>query len=332
MTVFCATDPMVYVPGKNDLFGRVLTGPGVDPTTNNPVAAKVDAIASVSSKTGTEATEAKAQTYFDKLKDAETAPALKAEVSVGDGEKNFTISNFTTNGTNALLKFWKTTTSAAKQVLTCVIDLTSVGKTVDTASKVNASWLDYFWNLWTGKDKTFETADFAPSTPGTPSKLTEFVKSKPGGPDGTTETNQYATTFSNIKGFVPRYHVGLSGTTPGDLLYEAKKHEMNFLVPTLIRIKNMGIDVYAITQEFHDKVWKDILALDGALETAKKGTRAAFANDDRPSQLQLDFWKVFWDETMVKIVTDQLTEEQADELVNKNLAELDRLAGEYAKA
>lgn len=310
MTVFSGTDPMMFKPGKTTTdFARI--GP-------------MDALASVSNKIGNVHTRAeKAQTYIDALRAAKNADAIKNETVKDDKNGEFTIANFKIDENHALLKFWKVLETGAKTVLTCVIDRASVGlkETANvTANMMKASWLNYFWKLWSGKDETFTAAKFTLNTQNAINKLAQDAANN-------------GTAFSYIKGLTPRYDKGLSENE----VEQARIQEMNSLIPTLLRMNRMGINMPEIVTKFSTKIWgllgtpgtSEKMKKPGPLDLAKPGTLEAFANDDEPSQLQLDFWKVFWQNTMVKIVSNGLDQKAADDLTEKSLAAIDIIAKIY---
>jgi hypothetical protein len=298
MTVFSATEPMRFVQqNKATLF--------VQAGLPNPAVA--------STKDGKNET---AQSYFDALSEA------KGLTNLTDGEKtvgSFTISAFTTKAGNALLKFWKNMTDGTKTVLSCVIDLSSVGKKesdVGTADKIQESWLSYFWRLWSGKDETFKDAKFTHDT------------------QVQVDTFQKNPIYKAFKNLIPRKWAFFNE----DQIKAAKKEEDNKYVPALLRLEKTGFSLKELMESFRGKFL--ILEQDGTtinqlyidLKTAKEFLMKDDNDPENPTQgytLNVEFWKFFYDNTLLEIASGQFSKEDGDTLVTESLEKVAKLAGQY---
>ncbi len=297
MTVFSATEPMRFVQqNKATLF--------VQAGLPNPAVA--------STKDGEDKT---AQSYFDALSEA------KGLTNLTDGEKtvgSFTISAFTTKAGNALLKFWQNVTSGTKTVLSCVIDLSSVGKTesdVGTADKIQESWLGYFWRLWSGRSKIFEDAAF---TPKTEERVKDFSTKKEGKPD---------SGYGDFKGLIPRTWKDFDETQKK----AAREDEEKRYIPTLLRIQKASFDVADIVKKFDDKFLEVLTSIP---EETKKEFNSDlnsidFNNQTTGYKLNVEFWKIFYEDTLLKIVSDQLSKEEGDKLIKQSLEQVGKLEEQY---
>lgn len=282
--------------------------PGIPPK-------KLVAIASTNNENGIAARTEKASSYFAALTEANQMTALPTNVSKG----SYTISAFTKKAGNALVKFWKNVTDSTKKtVLSCVIDLSSVGKTetdIATAKNIQSNWLDYFWRLWNDKEETFKTATlYIP--PATKTAIDNFV--------------QTCATLGELKGLTPRSFAGMTS----EQTKVAKTEELNRNVYPLVLLQQKRIDVPNLIAVFHTKV--DTLL--GALcttpnlrvsESVKTQTLAAFHNDDQPSQLQLAFWSV-WENLIINLNSAPSTSAgKVNNQLSMSLAELDRISNIY---
>lgn len=309
MTTFSEPDPMLFAERpKADLFGRVLTGPQVDSKTNTVITpTRVDAVASVKK----EEKDDKAQTYFTALTDARNASKIK------DGDKTvgqFTITHFATNAGNALLKFGKTAAEGTKTVLTCVIDLASVGKTeanVGTADKVSASWLNYFWNLWNSKNQTFENADF---TPATQQRVTAFSESADSG-------------WSDFKGMIPRTWAKNQIDKETEEGKAARMVEVRNYIPTLLRIP------YAkdLIDFFSNGITKILDAL-GEIITNEYNTdeNDPLSPPTKGHKLNKEFFEV-GQNTFLRIAAERLSLEEVEVLRDEALEKMKKIAEKYKK-
>lgn len=319
MTTFSETDPMLFAERpKADLFGRVLIGPQMDIKNPNTVTTLpvVDAVASV--KKGEK--DDRAQTYFNDLTDARKTTQLARAVTVGD----FSISHFGTKTGNALLKFCKTTANATKKILTCVIDLASVKKNetqVSTADQVSASWLNYFWELWHENEKgdTFKTAKFTAAT----QKQIDVLADENAPKDG---------PYSLLKGFFPRQFAGLNEAQ----IKEAKQNEVRSWALVLLRMQNQGLNIKPIMGKFQLQ-HVDLLK---TLEAEIPGITTGFNSDDNKKEesthtqghkLNLEWWKIIGEDTLLPIAKQQLSPEAAEALVVTALANMKKTAEKYKK-
>lgn len=301
MTVFSETDPMVFNQGTTTTdFARV--GP-------------MDALASVSNKVGDVDKRAEiAQTYIDRLKG--TATAEKTDVTVQKAGLKFKISAFAAKGTGAVMKFVK---EGFTTVLSCFINLESVGRTaenVNDASKVDASWLSYFWNLWSGKDETFEKADF---TPATQQRITEFDRSTDNG-------------WPEFKGMIPRTWTAGQKDKQTEAGKAARLVEARQYISTLLRIP----DAANFIRSFNKKI-EEMLA---DLEKTKPDITQEYNNDENNPldtsseghKLNKDWFKEIWNETFVPIAAKQLAADAADaadNLVQDALTKMETIAERY---
>ena len=113
----------------------------------------IDAVASTGNKVDVHTRAANAMDYFTALKEAHKLSDAEKKTPIGE----FSIVAFATNQTNILFRFMEKT---AGTILSCVLDMTSIGRTTDamTADKVQESWLKHYWGLWTSRYETFKDA------------------------------------------------------------------------------------------------------------------------------------------------------------------------------
>lgn len=275
---------------------------------------KLIAIASTNNVKGGAAGPEKAFSYFAALTEANQIAALPKDVSIS----SYTISAFTKKAGNALVKFWKNVTDITKKtVLSCVIDLSSVGKTetdIAKAENIQSNWLDYFWRLWNDKEETFE-------------KATLYV------PLATkTEIDSFAKTyrpFGELKGLMPRSFAGM--TPEQETVARTEERYRNVYPLVLLQQKRINVPNLIVT--FHKKVG-DLLndlftnATSPGLQLVKTKTREAFHKDNQPSQLQLAFWGV-WEDLIINLNAPSVSPEEVDPQLQASLAELDRIAKIY---
>lgn len=303
-----------------------------DLSVSGPNAREFDAAAATNNTGDRDKDALTAFGYIAKLPKARALTNLTEEVVIG--EDQFRISAFQAEGPNLFFRFYKTVKDGLKKVLAGFIEVPK-GVNVTEAKQMKSGWLQRFHEMIFGTNPISTDTQTTPYT-----AVDNFVKA-----DKTKDT------FARIKGLVPRYDKKLTDeeqtavktsaetatVVQKKLARRVREGEAYMLGLPLVNLQKNDIDVSPLIAKFHEKVWGNgtpenpgILA---NLDKQKPDTYKAFENDDEPSKLQLDFWQVIWKDTILNMLDNKpATQEKANALVNKSLAELDRLAEVYRTA